>query len=231
MAWIEVMEEPVKPIPWRKLRLQEPKGRTRSFTSAELVDWLGEMPEWHRPLMRFILRYGVRLAEAFFPLAALNAEACEVIVRDRKNGLPHVVTLIPEDARDLAARASRAQAAGLDTVWFRQMRTGKKELRAIKPRGVQSASYVALRRAEVADARPIHDGRHHAATTFLRASGRLELVKELLGHEAITSTMRYAHTDRADLRKAMRHAYGTRETQAAKNAIQDKGEDDERTGT
>jgi integrase len=34
-------------------------------------------------------------------------------------------------------------------------------------------------------------------------------VKELLGHESIQSTMRYAHTSRADLRRKLRHAYGT----------------------
>lgn len=197
------LEAPVKDIPWAELRLSEPRERVRWFSDDEIAAWSGALPYWHRPLLRFILRYGVRLTEAFFPLDAMRGD--DIYTRDRKNG-PQVVTLLPEDAADLRARAGRARAAGLDTVWFREMRSGK--LVAIKPRGFQSASAAALAKAGIA-ARAVHDGRHHAGTMLLRQTGNLAVVKELLGHEAIASTMRYAHTSRDDLRRALRHAYAT----------------------
>lgn len=42
-----------------------------------------------------------------------------------------------------------------------------------------------------------HTARHTFATRFLRAGGRLEVLKELLGHEDIKSTMIYVHVDLA----------------------------------
>lgn len=42
-----------------------------------------------------------------------------------------------------------------------------------------------------------HVGRHTFATRFLRAGGRLEVLKELLGHKDIKTTMIYVHVDLA----------------------------------
>jgi integrase len=193
-------------IPWSDLRLSEPRERVRFFSDEEIAAWEASLPVWHRPLLHFILRYGVRLQEAFFPLSAMRGD--DIYTRDRKNG-PQVITLIPEDAAEMRARAGRAVAAGLDTVWFREMRDGS--LTPIHWRGFQSASGLALKRAGMTDVRAVHDARHHAGTTLLRQSGgNLAAVKELLGHEAIASTMRYAHTSRDDLRRTLRHVYATK---------------------
>lgn len=199
--------EGVKEIDWAELRLPEPKGRSRSFTGDELAAWRAELPAWHRPVFDFFARHGVRLAEVFFPLEAIDLAEAEVTIRTRKNGLPHVVTLLEDEARDMAARLGRARAGGLRTVWFREMASG--QLRAIEPRGFQSASRSALERAAIKDARPVHDLRHHAATILLRSSGNLRLVQELLGHESMTSTQRYAHVAREDRREALRRAHVT----------------------
>jgi len=40
-----------------------------------------------------------------------------------------------------------------------------------------------------------HSGRHTFATRFLRAGGRIEVLKELLGHEDIKTTLIYVHVD------------------------------------
>lgn len=207
-----VLKQPVHDIDWSELRLDEPKGRSRSFVPEEMAAWSDGLPAWHRPLRDFIGRYGVRLREAFFPLSAINTDTWEITVRGprRKNGLPHVIPLLEEDARMVAARISRARAAGLDTIWFREMKNGK--LRPITARGFQTASKVGLRRANIDDARPAHDLRHHAGTTVMRAVGNLKVVQELLGHENIASTARYAHANRSDVLKALRHASATSET-------------------
>lgn len=203
----ETLEEAVKRIKWSRLRLKEPKGRVRNFTAEEMSAWLAHLPEWHRPLYAFIARYGVRLAEAFFPPSAVNVEACEVVLFDTKNGLDHALQILEEDMALLAARKARAMKAGLDTIWFRDLGG---ELEPIHWRGFQSASREALDKAGITNARPVHDLRHHAATELHRATGNIKLVQDLLNHQDIASSARYAHTNKDDLRKALRHTYGTK---------------------
>jgi len=204
----KTLKLPVADIEWRDLRLHEPRGRNRTFTQQEVGDWRLKLPAWHQDLYDFMKRYGVRLSEAFFPPSAYDPATARITVRKRKNGLDHVVTLLPDDARAMAARMGRAQAAKLETVWFRELKSGK--LRPIKPRGFQSASRRALDGASIADARPAHDLRHHAATAVLRAPrGNLKVVQKLLGHENIASTARYAHADDDDVLEALRHVSDT----------------------
>lgn len=216
------LELPVKDVDWPELRLDEPKERVRAFAPAELEAWADALPAWHVPVRDFIKRYGVRLAEAFFPLSAINTETWEITVRGpkRKNGRPHVIPLLEEDARDIAARMGRAKAAKLDTVWFRERKNGR--LVAITPRGFAAASKVALQAVGIDDARPVHDLRHHAGTEIMRSSGNLKVVQALLGHESITSTARYAHADQSDVLKALRHATGTAAPEPEKNVNEDK---------
>lgn len=54
----------------------------------------------------------------------------------------------------------------------------------------------------------VHDMRHHAATTLLRACGDLTIVQKLLGHTNIETTQRYAHTLQDDVLNAMNRASG-----------------------
>lgn len=202
------LEVEMREIDWTELRLDEPREVVRWFTDAELKARSDELPHWHQPIQRFIQRYGVRLREAFFPLSAIHDDGVtmDIYTADRKNG-PHVVTLLEDDAQEMRARIGRARAAELDTVWFREMKDGS--LTAIHWRAYQSASSAANKRSGV-EARAVHDDRHHAGTILLRKTGgNLAAVKKLLGHEVISSTMRYAHTSRDDLRDALRHAYGT----------------------
>jgi len=205
------LKQPVCDIDWSELRLSEPRERVRSFVPSEAQAHEDNLPSWHRPVRAFIARYGVRLREAFFPLSAINTDTWEITVRGprRKNGKPHVIPLLPDDAADIAARLGRAQAAGLDTVWFRERRDGK--LTPIHWRGFQSASKAALTRANILDARPAHDLRHHAGTAIMRASGNLRVVQELLGHDNIQSSARYAHADRSDVLAALQKVETPRE--------------------
>ena len=48
-----------------------------------------------------------------------------------------------------------------------------------------------------------HDVRHTSATRLLRDSGNLKLVQKLLRHEDVATTVKYAHADDEDLRRAM----------------------------
>ena len=214
----EVMEVPVRKIPWTKLKLTEPKERDRPYTPDELTRWRAGLPPWHQPVFDFMMKYGVRLREAFFPLTSFDPVSGRVYLRERKGGKQHVIRIQEDDRRRLAAMAGRARAAKLKTLWFREMKSG--ELRSIRWRGFQSASRKALDGAEIADARPAHDLRHHAASTLLRQTGNLAVVKRLLGHEQIQSTMRYARSDEEAVFEAMRHAYAT----SAENEVEGESE-------
>lgn len=214
------LEEPVRRINWSKLRLKEPKGRARNFTDQELAAWREELPEWHRPVFDFIARYGVRLEEAFFPPAAVNVEARSIVLTDTKNGSEHQLQILDDDMPDLAARKSRAQTAAFSTIWIRDHGGGV--LTPIHPRGFQRASMVALGRAGVTDAKPVHDLRHHAATTLFRSTGNIKLVQDLLNHASVASSARYAHTNKDDLRRALRHTYDTTAENEPKKAANSK---------
>ncbi len=48
-----------------------------------------------------------------------------------------------------------------------------------------------------------HDTRHTTASRLVRASGNLRLAQNLLGHEKIETTLKYAHVTDDDLRAAM----------------------------
>lgn len=203
----KTLKLPVREIEWAELRLPEPVGRDRSFSARELEAFRSNLQPWHRPLFDFIARYGVRLSEAFFPLSSFDVEAGRIVLRNRKRGDAHSIRLLEEDRRALAAMAGRASAAGLTTLWFKEDRRGK--LIATKARGYQSACSVALNEAGLIDARPVHDLRHHAATTVLRSTNNLRIAQKLLGHANIASTARYAHANEDDVLDALRHASGT----------------------
>lgn len=209
----------VQDIEWNELKLPEPPPRERPFTTDEIQSWREALPHWHREVYDFTKRYGVRLAEAFFHPDSVDVETGRVFLRKRKNGRQHTIRLLEEDRADMAARVGRARAAGLDTVWFKEAPEG---LEPIRRRGFQSASRDALDRAGIIDARPVHDLRHHAATTLMRKTGNLAAVKRLLGHENIQSTMRYAHLDDDDVFDAMRHAYDTEDGETPESIVKSK---------
>lgn len=207
----KVLKQRVNEIEWTELRLTEPKERDRTFTAAEIDAWRQALPAWHRVVFDFAARYGCRLNEMFFTLDCVDVGAGRILLRDRKNGRGHNLRLLPEDQQTVAALYSRAEAAGIPTLWFREMASG--ELRPIRWRGFQSASRAALDKAGIVDARPAHDLRHHAGTSLVRKTGNLAATKRLLGHDNIASTMRYVHADDDDVFEAMRHAYATKAPQ------------------
>ena len=139
---------------------------------------------------------GVRLREAFFPLRNLDRDEGRIFLRERKGGIPHTLPLLDEDRRLLAVKASRAEAAGLKIVWYREH---KGDILALNPSSFQSAMRKAYMRAGIEGARPAHDWRHHAATQFARNTGNLKATQRLLGHENIATTARYAHASEEDV--------------------------------
>lgn len=204
--WRRVRKLPVVDVVWKDLRLPESPPKARERTPGELSVWREQLPEHHRPVMDFLTRYGPRLKEAFFPPEAYNPTTGRITITGRKTGDDHIITLLPEDRPDMAARAGRATRAGIRTVWFKDVRG---RVQPITPRGFQSASAKARLNAGLTEGRPAHDFRHHAGTAAMRASGNLMVVKKLLGHRSIISSARYAHASDDDVLDALRRTIDT----------------------
>lgn len=120
----EIMGETVQPIQWAQIRLKEPKERTREFTDAEIRAVLEALPaHWH-DLLYLFARYGLRLSEAWFSLRDFDRDTGRIRIRNRKQDDDLTITLLEDDRRALAARAARAEAAGLEIMWFKQTRRG-----------------------------------------------------------------------------------------------------------
>lgn len=200
----KLLEVSPPPIDWAELRLPEPKPKPRSFAADDLERLILELPLYVQDMARFAARYGCRLEELFFSLSDIDIEAQRVVLADRKGGDDHTLPLVGDDAAMLAARKGRAEAAGLDTVWFRQLKSGK--LKPLTRRGVLQTFRRAMRSTGLhasQGAKGSHDLRRHAAIEMLRATGNLRAAQRLLGHADIKSTLVYADVDEADIRAGL----------------------------
>lgn len=189
----------LKVIDWGALLLPEPKPTAREFPPADMAAFRGAVADHWLPFIDFMAGYGPRLGEMFFRPSDVGPGGTPILLRRRKAGDDHMLPLLPKDAALMAARVSQAEAAGLDTVWFRPGPRGR--LVALTYRDALRELHKALKVSGLKASRGarIHDLRHHAGTAMLRHTGNLGLAKRLLGHSTIQSTMRYAHASDADL--------------------------------
>ena len=208
-VWGAVLPE----INWKDLRAKEPKPKPKEFASADLSLVYGQvMPHWH-DLIDFASRYGCRLSELFFPPEDLDVDDvndARVKLRERKGDDDHTIPLLPEDAAMFAARKGRVVAAGLRTVWFREIpskRPGRPaKLRALTYNGCAIAMRRAMTRSGLREAKGMkgaHDFRHHSGMKMLRATGDIRMAQKLLGHADIKSTLVYAHAIESDVKRGL----------------------------
>lgn len=193
-------------IDWKALRLEEPREVVRYYSDAERASWAGKCGPEARLALDLMLTYGLRYGELFFPLDAFEPEGPRLnMQKGRKLDIPHSLPLRQEHAREIAARAGRAWEAGLEHIWFKEVRAkgGKLKLVEITYSGLESRISRAADNAGIKGARRIHGARHHAGTDILRKSKNLKMAQRLLGHSDIKSTMRYVHTLDEDLREAL----------------------------
>lgn len=190
-------------ISWATLILPEPKPKARDFTDDQIDAIIAALPEHWRDMTGLMARYGLRLGEMFFSLERLDIDGQRLTLTDRKGGDDHVIPLMSADAKMLAARAGRARAAGLDTVWFRELKGG--HLKPLTYGGALQAIHRAMRDTGLKASRGarVHDLRHHAGTRIMRATGNLRLAQRLLGHASIQSTIKYAYASDSDLREGL----------------------------
>lgn len=201
-------------IAWAELGLKEAGELVREFSAQEIEAWAAELGgPAERLFLATALTYAPRLGELFFPPAALKLDAPDgpelelgrylgrggIWRESRKDGSLHVIALLEADAAALgaqAALAAKAAGEGARHIWVDE--------------SGQAISYYAMRgrlvraaaRAGIAPGRIIHGMRHHGVTAIVRRAG-LVLGQQLAGHRQITTTRRYAHASKADMRAAL----------------------------
>lgn len=183
-------------IDWSSLRQREPEAEAREYTDEQIEAWKGELDALLRFFVHLLLRYGFRFGELLFHPSCFDGSRLKLPGSSRKNARPHIVPLLEEDARLIAALVSVASAADEPHIWLRD---GK----AMTYTMIHGALRRAAKRAGLDMGRVIHGARHHAGTRILRETGNLRIAQRLLGHATIQSTVRYANATEGDIRAAL----------------------------
>jgi integrase len=207
----ELLEEvPVKRINWKMLRLKEAEPLPHEIKYVDLVKVSEAVAPYWRDFQELQAAYAFRASELFFPPSAIDIERRRIVIGRTKNGKPKVKVIRPEHIPMLAARKSRAEAAGLDTIWFRQLAGGR--IKALAYSTAIKAFSAGMTKSGLRakqGAKGTHDLRRHAAMLSLRVSKNLAATQKLLGHSTLQMTQVYARVmddDLDDVMEAMSQA-------------------------
>lgn len=192
---------PVQPIRWGEHFLREPEERVRELTLAEEAAFLAALRPDYRPIVNFLLLSGCRRAEAVaLRWRDIDWQAGQLRVTgkgDRSRTIP-----LTKSLRALLWPLPRAHEQVFVFASARASFARRGTLHPIRPEGLKSIIRRAIARAGIEDFH-LHDTRHTRATRLLRQTGNLRLVKDLLGHADLKTTLKYAHVTIDDLRAAM----------------------------
>jgi len=178
--WDFALENPVKGV---KL-LREDNLIERILQPEEEPLLFAEAHPDLRPILVAALNTGMRLGELLsLQWPDVNLPQRVITVRKTKNGR---LRRIPINNPLLHTLASLKQQLPQSEYVFPSPRSGQRR------RSVRTAFEAARRRAGLTDLR-FHDLRHTFATRLVAAGVDLVTVKELLGHQDISMTLRYAH--------------------------------------
>jgi integrase len=170
----------------RRLFFKENNERLRYLTDDEehrLREAIGE-DEW--PKVAFALYTGFRQGNQFrCRWADVNFETGTIRARKPKSGKDYFVPINDELRTILQALPSR-----LRSEWVFPSATGKTPLDANNY--MHRVFLPALKRAKITDFH-WHDARHTFASRLAMAGVDLRTVQELMGHQSIAMTQRYAH--------------------------------------
>ena len=191
-------------IDWREIKLKERKAKKVDIPDTDIDAYFDAISPHHwRDLLLFYSDYGVRLSEAFFHPCECwmgNDDKAKIKLAERKDDTEHVITLTRADTPMMMARKSRAEAAGLNTVWFRE---DQGKLIACTPAGFRDAMKRAHKTTGIKWTP--HDFRHDAARRVTKESG-IHTAQKLLGHSSIETTERYNYVKDDEVTDAIEKA-------------------------
>jgi integrase len=198
-------EQKVQEINWKDFVLTEPKERGRELTGEEEERIFASLREDHHPIVFFSIVSGFRLHECV-NLRWADIDWGNLTIAVVGKGEKADVQPITPDIRDFLWLWRGQHPEKVFTYVAEQNRPQQGRVAGqrypVTYYGLSTAWRRAKLGAKLIDYR-FHDNRHTAATRFLRATGNLKLCQMFLRHENITTTMKYAHASRDDLRKAL----------------------------
>lgn len=194
---------------WKQLFLPEPKELVREASPQHEALFFAQLPPGYRPVFRFSVLSGLRMAEAVglqWSQVDLTAASIRFV---QKGGAERILPL----SREMVALLSleRGHHARFVFTYLPRRSRSPQSANIVHPRqpvtlsGVKTEWRKARQRLAQNghDLGPLrwHDLRHTAATRLLRATGNLKLVSRALGHKNINTTMKYAHVFDEDIRQ------------------------------
>lgn len=192
------------PIDWKIHLLAEPKERVREATADEEARLLDGLDQGYDAAVRFAILSGCRLGE----IVGLTWQRVDFFSRHvtviGKGDKPRLLPMTNGLFELLWAEKDHHPTA-VFTYAARRTDKRKKLLRGarypITYNGLKSCWRRVLKQSGVTNYR-FHDNRHTAATRTLRQSN-LRVVQQMLGHEDVATTAKYAHALIEDIRAAM----------------------------
>lgn len=184
---------------WKAHWLIEPEPRRRYLTADEAQRLLDATAPHLRPAIELSLLTGVRLSNCItLDWSQIDMRGREIVFRlkSRKPGGKTLILPMSAPLFLLLANMGTKNEGRVFTYKGRPVKTWKTAWKA------------ALRRAGISDFR-WHDLRHTAASWMVQSGVELDVVRKVLGHDSIETTMRYAHRESSAERAAM-EAVGSR---------------------
>lgn len=209
-----VMKVDVAEIDWAAVRLPEAEPRSRELSGDEEERLFEHLRTDFHALVRFSLATGLRKADAALirrkHVDLANRVLTVKVKSDRPGRKTHRVPITDSMKDLLATEMARHEHDQIFCFQPHDHRGMPKEGASLKPITIPALRAVwtkAIKAAELEDFR-WHDLRHTAGSRCARVAG-LNVTKEMLGHESISTTTRYAHATRDDVRKAMEQMAGS----------------------
>ena len=203
----------VAKIDWQKILLEEAGEREHVLSLEEEERLFAELRADFYAMVCFALVTGVRLVKVVeLTWRQVDWHARTIVIRlksKKPEGTLHYVPITPAVATILSQERGRHPVYVFTYACQRNRHDPKRRTSQKKGErypfthdGWRKEWKRALAAAGIEDFR-FHDLRHTAGTRALRAHRNLRAVQKMLGHQSITTTVRYAHSDLDDVRAAM----------------------------
>lgn len=208
----DTWDQTVQKIEWSKYMLKEPQERVRELKPDEETRLFANLRNDYHHIVQFALMTGCRMQECL-DLEWRNIDWRNMEMRVTGKGSKTRTIPMTKAVHALLWTYPRS-ADRVFTYLIQRADKGPRGKRVpIEREGLKSIFERALASAGIDDF-SFHDLRHTCATRLLRKRGNIRLVKDLLGHEDISTTLKYAHVTKEDLRAAME------DDQVAENATE-----------
>jgi site-specific recombinase XerD len=193
--------------PPRGLTMKAPKTLPRVPEDETIRKLLLACPETYegrrnRALIALLADSGLRISEALrLRIEDVNFAGRTVSVRAGKGQKDGVGFFGAEAAKHLRAWLSKRRDAHVEDYLF----TDRRGRSLTRSHGLHILHRLSIRAGLARKIGP-HALRHYAATSILRQTGDLELVRQVLRHESLAMALRYAHLTKPDVSAKFKRA-------------------------